>query len=201
MLKLNSELRREARAALQGNWGMSAVVVLVYLAVTSICSCIPMVGWLLSILICFPMSWGLYIVFYKLYNERVLTFDTLFDGYKDYGRILGTVLLVQIYTFLWSLLLIVPGIIKACSYAMTPFILRDHPELSFNAAIEKSMAMMEGNKMKYFLLCLSFIGWGILCVLTLGIGTLFLSPYMNTSFAAFYNDLKAQQPEVTVQAA
>ena len=140
-------------------------------------------------------------MFYKLYNERVLTFDTLFDGYKDYGRILGTVLLVQIYTFLWSLLLIVPGIIKACSYAMTPFILRDHPELSFNAAIEKSMAMMEGNKMKYFLLCLSFIGWGILCVLTLGIGTLFLSPYMNTSFAAFYNDLKAQQPEVTVQAA
>lgn len=201
MLKLNSELRREARAALQGNWGMSAVVVLVYLAVTSICSCIPMVGWLLSILICLPMSWGLYIVFYKLYNERVLTFDTLFDGYKDYGRILGTVLLVQIYTFLWSLLLIVPGIIKSCSYAMTPFILRDHPELSFNAAIEKSMAMMEGNKMKYFLLCLSFIGWGILCVLTLGIGTLFLSPYMNTSFAAFYNDLKAQQPEVTVQAA
>lgn len=200
MLKLNSELRKEARAALQGNWGMAAVATLVYLAVASICSCIPMVGGILTILVCLPMGWGLNMVFYKLYNERVLTFETLFDGYKDYGRILGTVLLMQIYTGLWSLLLIVPGIIKFCSYAMTPFILRDYPELSFNAAIEKSMAMMEGNKMKYFLLCLSFIGWGILCGLTLGIGCLFLVPYMNTSFAAFYNDLKSQQAKNTVEA-
>ncbi len=145
-----------------------------------------------------PVGVGAYMVFYDLFRERKLSIETLFNGFHDYNRITLTMLLVQVYTFLWTLLLIVPGIIKGCSYAMTPFILREHPELSYNAAIEKSMAMMEGNKMKFFLLCLSFIGWAILCVFTLGIGYLFLYPYIYTSFVAFYEDLKAQQ-EVVVE--
>ena len=85
------------------------------------------------------------------------------------------------------------GIIKSYSYAMTSFILKDEPEMKNNAAIEKSMAMMEGNKMKLFMLDLSFIGWAILCIFTLGIGLLFLQPYVAISRAAFYEDLKAQQ--------
>ena len=193
MLKENSVLRREARAALEGNWLMSAVAGLIYMAVACVCSVIPMVGWILSIVVGLPISWGLYIMFYQLYRDRKLpSLDSLFIGFQDFGRILGTMLLMNVYTFLWTLLLIVPGVIKACSYAMTPYILREHPELSYNAAIEKSMAMMEGHKMKFFLLCLSFIGWAILCMLTLGIGYLFLMPYMYTSMAAFYEDLKAQ---------
>ena len=72
------------------------------------------------------------------------------------------------------------------------FILKDEPELKYNAAIEKSMSMMNGYKMKLFLLDLSFIGWMILSVLTLGIGLLFLQPYMSTARAAFYEDLKAE---------
>ncbi len=193
MLKENSVLRREARAALEGNWLMSAVAGLIYMAVACVCSVIPMVGWILSIVVGLPISWGMYIMFYQLYRDRKLpSLDSLFIGFQDFGRILGTMLLMNVYTFLWTLLLIVPGVIKACSYAMTPYILRDHPELSYNAAIEKSMAMMEGHKMKIFLLYLSFIGWAILCMLTLGIGYLFLMPYMYTSMAAFYEDLKAQ---------
>ncbi len=193
MLKENSVLRREARAALEGNWLMSAVAGLIYMAIACVCSAIPMVGWILSIVVGLPISWGLYIMFYQLYRDRKLpSLDSLFIGFQDFGRILGTMLLTNVYTFLWTLLLIVPGVIKACSYAMTPYILREHPELSYNAAIEKSMAMMEGHKMKFFLLCLSFIGWAILCMLTLGIGYLFLMPYMYTSMAAFYEDLKAQ---------
>ena len=193
MLKENSVLRREARAALEGNWLMSAVAGLIYMAIACVCSAIPMVGWILSIVVGLPISWGLYIMFYQLYRDRKLpSLDSLFIGFQDFGRILGTMLLANVYTFLWTLLLIVPGVIKACSYAMTPYILREHPELSYNAAIEKSMAMMEGHKMKFFLLCLSFIGWAILCMLTLGIGYLFLMPYMYTSMAAFYEDLKAQ---------
>ena len=70
------------------------------------------------------------------------------------------------YTAFWSLLLVIPGIIKSYSYAMTDFILKDEPEMKNNAAIEKSMAMMEGNKMKLFMLDLSFIGWAILCIFT-----------------------------------
>ena len=106
---------------------------------------------------------------------------------------MGTVVLVFIYTFLWSLLLIIPGIIKHYSYAMTPYILKEEPEMKNNAAIEKSMVMMDGNKMKLFMLDLSFIGWAILCIFTFGIGFLFLQPYVAISRAAFYEDLKAQQ--------
>ena len=198
MLKPNSVLRNEAYAALQGNWLMAAVVYLIVMAIACVLSAIPLVGWILCIAVGLPLGWGAYMVFYDLFRERKLSIETLFNGFHDYSRITLTMLLVQVYTFLWTLLLIVPGIIKGCSYAMTPFILREHPELSYNAAIEKSMAMMEGNKMKFFLLCLSFIGWAILCVFTLGIGYLFLYPYIYTSFVAFYEDLKAQQ-EVVVE--
>lgn len=93
---------------------------------------------------------------------------------------------------MWTLLLVVPGIIKFYSYAMTDFLLKDDSTLCNNAAIEKSMVMMEGKKMKLFLLDLSFIGWAILCTFTLGIGYFFLQPYMQVSRAAFYEDLKAQ---------
>lgn len=201
MLKPNSALRTEAYAALQGNWLMAAVTTLINMAVAAILGNIPWIGWIAVILISPVLGWGLYTVFYDLFREHKLVINTLFGGFNDYKRVLGTMLLVQVYTFLWTLLLIVPGIIKGCSYAMTPFILREHPELSYNAAIEKSMAMMEGNKMKFFLLCLSFIGWAILCLLTLGIGYLFLYPYIYTSFVAFYEDLKAQQGEAAAAGA
>ena len=74
---------------------------------------------------------------------------------------------------------------------MTWFILEDEPELSPNKAIELSMAMMKGHKFDLFYLYLSFIGWGILSLFTLGIGLLWLTPYMYTSVAAFYQDVKA----------
>ena len=149
MLKENSVLRREAREALEGNWLMSAVAALIYMAIAGVCSAIPMIGWIISIVVCLPISWGLYIMFYQLHRERKLpALDSLFIGFQDFGRILGTMLLMQVYIFLWSLLLIVPGIIKTCSYAMTPYILREHPELSYNAAIERSIAHVTGSKLK-----------------------------------------------------
>ena len=98
-------------------------------------------------------------------------------------------ILPTIYIVLWSLLLLVPGIIKSFSYAMTNYILIDHPDLSVNEAITHSRHMMNGNKWRFFLLNLSFIGWGILCILTLGIGFIWLVPYMEATFAKFYLDL------------
>ena len=99
-------------------------------------------------------------------------------------------LLKMVYTMLWMLLLIVPGIIKSYSYAMTEYILKDDLEITENAAIEKSMQMMEGHKMELFLLDLSFIGWALLSILSCGIGFFFLEPYMITARAHFYEDLK-----------
>ena len=200
MLKQNSELRAEARVALTDKWVMGAVTTLVFGAVSGAASYIPVVG---TILVALPMMYGYSIVMLSVMRGVDMNIGGLFDGFNDFGRIVGTKLLQAIYTFLWTLLLVIPGIIKNYSYAMTDFILKDQPELANNAAIEKSMAMMDGNKMKLFLLDLSFIGWAILCLFTFGIGFLFLQPYVQSAHAAFYEDLKAQtvvEEEVIIEA-
>ena len=200
MLKQNSELRAEARVALTDKWVMGAVTTLVFGAVSGAASYIPVVG---TILVALPMMYGYSIVMLSVMRGGEMNIGGLFDGFNDFGRIVGTKLLQAIYTFLWTLLLVIPGIIKIYSYAMTDFILKDQPELANNAAIEKSMAMMDGNKMKLFLLDLSFIGWAILCLFTFGIGFLFLQPYVQSAHAAFYEDLKAQtvvEEEVIIEA-
>lgn len=195
MLKQNSELRAEARVALTDKWVMAAVATLVMGAVSAAASYIPVAG---TILVSLPVMYGYAIVMLNVFRGDEVNIGGLFDGFSDFGRIVGTKLLQAIYTLLWMLLLIIPGIIKHYSYAMTDFILKDRPELSNNAAIEKSMAMMDGNKMKLFLLDLSFIGWAILCLFTLGIGYFFLQPYIQAAHAAFYEDLKAQALEEDV---
>ncbi|MFR2070368.1 MAG: DUF975 family protein [Bacteroides nordii] len=200
MLKQNSELRAEARVALTNKWVMGAVTTLVFGAVSGAASYIPVVG---SILVALPMMYGYSIVMLSVMRGGEMNIGGLFDGFNDFGRVVGTKLLQAIYTFLWMLLLVIPGIIKSYSYAMTDFILKDEPLLANNAAIEKSMAMMDGNKMKLFLLDLSFIGWAILCLFTFGIGFLFLQPYVQSAHAAFYEDLKAQtvvEEEVIIEA-
>ena len=99
-------------------------------------------------------------------------------------------LLVTVFTILWSFLLIIPGIIKAYSYALTPYILVDNPELSPREALRRSQQMMQGQKFNLFYLQLSFIGWWILACFTGGIGFLWLVPYYQTSQAAFYQNLR-----------
>lgn len=122
----------------------------------------------------------------------------MFEGYNKelFSRVLTTTLLYYVYVFLWSLLLLIPGCIKSYSYAMTPYILKDNPEMKNNAAIEESMRMMDGHKLELFLLDLSFIGWAILSILTCCIGFLWLVPYMNMARVNFYEDLKKASVEV-----
>lgn len=195
MMKENSELRAEARMALADKWVMAAVATLVMCAVSGAASYILVVG---TILVSLPVTYGYAIVMLNVFRGDEVNIGGLFDGFSDFGRIVGTKLLQAIYTFLWMLLLVIPGIVKSYSYAMTDYILKDYPELSNNAAIEKSMAMMDGRKMKLFLLDLSFIGWAILCMFTFGIGIFFLQPYVQSAHAAFYEDLKAQMVEEEV---
>ena len=104
-----------------------------------------------------------------------------------------------LFTFLWALLLIVPGIVKSLSYAMTPFILADHPELTAKQAIRRSMELMDGHKEDLFCLNLSFLGWQLLCLLTLGIGLLWLNPYIEAAYAAFYREITAEKHETYVE--
>lgn len=193
MLKENSELRAEARQALQGKWPMAAVAALIYSVVAGGLSAIPFIGGLCSLFVGLPIAYGFTIVMFEVYKGKDIDFGVLFEGFQDYSRIFVTKLLQGIYTALWSLLLLIPGIIKYYSYAMTDYILKEEPAMKNNEAIEKSMAMMENNKMKLFMLDLSFIGWAILSIITFGIGFFFLQPYMQVARAAFYEDLKAQQ--------
>lgn len=125
----------------------------------------------------------------KQHDGKALDFSDLFSQFDRFGTGFAQNFLRTLYTFLWSLLLIVPGIIAALSYAMTPFILEEHPELTASEAIARSKELMDGHKMDLFLLDLTFLGWDILCALTANIGHLFLNPYKNAAYAVFYREI------------
>lgn len=188
-MKTSSELRAQAWGVLSGKWGMAVVATLVYFVISGVLSFIPFVNWIATLLVSLPLAYGFTIMLLNVVRGSDVQLDTMGEGFKDYGRILGTMLLSSVYQFLWALLLIVPGIIKGYSYALTPYLLKDNPELKFNAAIEESMRLMSGNKMRLFLLDLSFIGWFLLGIITFGIAFLWITPYWNTARAAFYEDL------------
>jgi len=194
----NQGYKNRALANLDKAWAPAAIATLIFYVVTlaitySIEFGIGSEYSLLATLITLPLSYGILVLFLDFARGEKIENSKLFDGYKyGFQRIFTTGLLLLIYTVLWYLLLIIPGIIKSYSYSMTYYILKDNPELKNNAAIEKSMQMMDGHKMDLFLLHLSFIGWAILCLLTMGIGFLFLIPYMYTAQAHFYEDLKKQ---------
>jgi uncharacterized membrane protein len=157
----------------------------------SVWSIIILYGFLF--LIYYPLALVGYYNAFKdvLKNDDGKVVSNMFAGtFKTYPRALGLSLLYMIFVFLWALLLYIPGIIKALAYMMSPYILKDHPELSPNQALNLSIKMMKGRKFDLFWLCLSFIGWIILCMFTLGIGYVWLAPYIQTSMAAFYQDVK-----------
>jgi uncharacterized membrane protein len=204
MLKVNSELRAEARNSLSGRWGTGVVITLIYTiiaggigGITGVNHTLRMLSSLFSLLVGSVLGYGLLIAFLKSFRKEDLEIGDLFLGFRTYFAVLGTMLLMGLYIFLWSLLLIIPGIVKSYSYAMTPYLLHDHPELSAEELICKSMAMMHGRKMKLFLLDLSFIGWILLSILTLGIGLLWLLPYMYSARAAFYENILAEGEQYT----
>ena len=125
----------------------------------------------------------------KQHDGKTLDFNDLFSQFDRFGTGFAQDFLRTLYTFLWGLLLIVPGIIAALSYAMTPFILEEHPELTASEAIARSKALMDGHKMDLFILNLTFLGWDILCALTANIGNLFLNPYKHAAYAVFYREI------------
>ncbi len=129
----------------------------------------------------------------KQHDGKGLSFQDLFSQFYRFGQGFAQGFLRGLYVFLWSLLLVIPGIVKSYSYAMTPFIMTDHPELSASDAINRSKEMMNGHKWNLFVLDLTFIGWAILCVLTLNLGNLFLNPYVNAAYAVFYRQISGQR--------
>lgn len=117
------------------------------------------------------------------------SFGCLFDYLYNWKTTAIARLLQSVYILLWSLLLIIPGILAAYSYAMTDFVLAENPELTAGEAIARSKELMYGNRWRLFCLNISFIGWEILSALTLGIGGLWLHPYKQAANAAFYREI------------
>lgn len=191
-----SEYRRRAREALEGNifgntWLFMVLVVLVTGAILGV-SGIIFIGPLLLI---GPISIGIcsYTLHVVRNTEKKNKIDPLLDGFRgSVGNSILVGLLATIFTALWSLLFIIPGIVKAIAYSQCYFIALEHPEYDANTCITESRKMMNGHKWEYFCLQFSFIGWMIVGSFCLGVGTLWVTAYMNAANAAFYEDLKNQ---------
>ena len=152
----------------------------------------PFTG-IISLIIGGPLTLGAAIFSLAISRNQEARFEQLFKGFNNFGTALGAYILIGIFTLLWTILLIIPGIIAALSYAMTFYIIADEPSIQKMDAINKSKKMMYGYKWKYFRLALRFLGWALLCILTLGIGFLWLIPYIQVTCAKFYDDIKGNQ--------
>lgn len=186
-MKSSNEYKTAAKAALKGNWAISALTAFVQTLLSA--------GMLLNIFVLNPLNTGFRNALRKLmHKEDNDVFSNSFNiGFDDYTHKVATDLLRDVYIFLWGMLLIVPGIVKKYSYACVDYLLIDNPDLDADATIHRSRELMAGHKWDLFCLDLSFIGWAFIClVFTAGIGFFWLSPYVKTARAAFYEDLVAE---------
>ena len=221
----SSELRAIARRNLEGTWGISVGVALVAALLGGLIvgtgsninfnfnedtvRNLPPIFWtvllplvsvagllsLAALILGGTVELGYAKFLLKQYDRKELQFSDLFSQFERFGTGFAQKFLRTLYTCLWALLLVIPGIVKGLSYAMTPFILEEHPEMTASEAIKASMRLMDGHKMDLFILGLTFIGWQILACLTMGIGFLFLNPYMNAAYAAFYRSISTGRQE------
>ena len=207
-MKSNQYYKNEALSALRGNWANALVATIIFIALMLFFSSNdainsyyqrvvinPFIGYSLSFVSLFvllPLAAGYSNSMRVLLEtgDNRLTNNSFSLGFGNWLHVVWGMILSTIYIFLWTLLLIIPGIIKSYSYALTPYILVEHPEMSANEAIEESMRLMDGHKFDLFYLQLSFIGWAILSILSLGLGVFWLIPYQMTAQAAFYRDIK-----------
>lgn len=189
----NRDLMTRARACLSDNWGVAvgftALYILLNCALNLIDCCVPVA----SLVLGGPLLLGVTVFFLAITRSQPIEINMLFVGFKNFGNALGTFVLVTVFTLLWLLLFIVPGIIATLRYAMAMFLIADNPTLGPLEAIRQSKRMMHGNKWKFFCLQWRFFGWALLGLLTCGVGWLWLFPYTITSQACFYEELRKSQ--------
>lgn len=178
--------KARALERLNGNWSSAVFIFILMVLISGISG----VGFPVALIVTGPLYLGFSIFFLKLIRGTPVKIELLFEGFRNFGTAFGTYLIVTLFVILWSLLLIVPGIIAAISYSMTFYIIADDPSIGVFDAVKKSKSMTYGHKKRLFNLYLSFLGWILLGILTLGIGFLWIVPYIKTSEAFFYEDLK-----------
>ncbi len=190
-------MKQKAKTLFRDQYSTTLLAVLLTLLISvGAGSVLPLIG---AVLIA-PIFVGRSRVFLDIARGKKGNIDNLLEPFKDeqYADRMLVLFLKALYQFLWFLLLIVPGIVKTLSYAMVPYILaEDGVDVKNTDAITLSREMMDGHKMRLFMLYLSFIGWYILGALTLGILTvLYVEPYVQQTLALFYDDIKTPKQQV-----
>ena len=188
----NAQIMSDARESLTGKWPLAIGTFLIFLLVSMGAALIPVAGQVIGFLIAGPLAVGGAFFALNIVREQAAKTDDLFFGFNNnLGNSILAYLLVFVFVFIGFILLIIPGIIVALALSQTWFILAENPSMDSYEAIIKSKNMMKGYKWQYFKIGLRLFGLGLLCLLTLGIGFLWLLPYQYVVYAKFYEQLKA----------
>lgn len=178
-------LKARAREVLSGNWGVALVVFVLNGIITAVASTIlPGLG---GIAISGPMEAGVDSIYMTLQREEEPSVEQLFSGFENFLNIFLAGVLRTVFVWLWTLLLIVPGIVASLGYSQVFYILNDQPELEAMEALRASKELMDGHKLEYLLLQLSFLPWMLLCVFILPM--FYVVPYISATNAAYYDYL------------
>ena len=188
----NSQLMSDARDSLNGKWPLAIGTFLILLLITMGTSLIPYAGQIISLLISGPLAVGGAFFALNIVRDHQAKNDDLFFSFNNnLGNSILAYLLVFVFVFIGFILLIIPGIIVGLALSQTWFILADNPSMDSYSAVIKSKDMMNGFKWQYFKIGLRLFVLGLLCLLTLGIGFLWLIPYQYVVYAKFYEEVKA----------
>ncbi|MCR5344874.1 MAG: DUF975 family protein [Lachnospiraceae bacterium] len=188
-MKTCSEYRRQSKEMLSGKWGIAIGVSVIFAIILTV-SGTTLVG---PLIIGGALTVGYMRFFMRGFRDNELEFGDLFSAFdNNFSSTLFMYLLMNLFILLWSLLLVIPGIIASYAYSMAPMILADNPEMGGYEALQASKELMRGKKGKLFLLHLSYIGWILLSIPTLGILMLWVAPWMEAATVAFYEDIKGE---------
>lgn len=182
----NVLLMRKAKSQLEGKWMNVALGALIYFVIMGVAGS----TYLLELLAFGPLTFGYYLFISCNIDRGENNYNLLFKGFERFAETLVAGILYTLAVSLGCILLIVPGIIVACGFSMTFFIMNDDPNISGVDALKLSWNMMNGHKMEYFCLMLRFFGWFLLAVLTCGIGFFWLSPYIVATTLNYYRKLR-----------
>jgi len=194
-VRSNKALKAAARQRLQGNWAKSIGAMMIFILISSLTSIfftLLKVGWIgdiFSFIITPPVIAGITVFFLKLIRGEAASAKLVLSQFPRFDAFLLMYVIRFIFTMLWTLLFIIPGIIASLRYSLAFYLMIDHPEMTGLVAIRRSKAMMHGYKWKLFRLQFSFIGWYLLCAVTFGIAAIWVMPYVFASQACFYDDL------------
>lgn len=184
-------LKAMAKEQIKGKIGILLAISVIISGIIFVANKIPIAGGIVTTFFLTPaFSLSMILIYFKVSEGNPISVGDAFEGFYHFWGAFKVTFLAGLFTFLWSLLLIVPGIIKSYSYSMSLYIYAENKDMGALEAINKSKEMMEGHKMDLFVLQLSFLGWTLLGVVTLGIAFIWVIPYMYATYVNFYKSLK-----------